>query len=80
MYSMRSSAPRGSDSARWMPRASSLVRVAARRHAVSVDSLGDANVGIVEPRPTEEPANWRGADVAALDPGDEVRQHPALDG
>ena len=43
-------------------------------------SLGDANVGIVEPRPPEEPANRRGVDAAALDPCDEVRQYPTLHG
>ena len=42
---MRSSAPRGSDSARWMPRASSHVRVAARRHAVSVTASGTRTLG-----------------------------------
>ena len=43
-------------------------------------SLRDANIGIVKPRPPEEPADRRGADAAALHPGDEVRQHPALYG
>ena len=42
---MRSSAPRGSDSARWMPSASSQVRVAARRHAVSVTASGTRMFG-----------------------------------
>ena len=44
-YSMRSSAPRGSDSARWMPSASSRVRVAARRHAISVTASGTRTLG-----------------------------------
>ena len=43
-------------------------------------SLGDANVGIVEPRPPEKAANRRGVDAAALDPCDEVRQYPTLYG
>ena len=42
---MRSSAPRGSDSARWMPSASSRVRVAARRHAVSVTASVTRTLG-----------------------------------
>ena len=42
--------------------------------------LGHANARILEFRPAEEPANGRGVDVAALDPCDEVRQHPALHG
>jgi hypothetical protein len=42
---MRSSAPRGSDSARWMPSASSRVRVAARRHALSVTASGTRTLG-----------------------------------
>jgi hypothetical protein len=37
---MRLSAPRGSDSARWMPSAASRVRVAARRDAHSVTASG----------------------------------------
>ena len=44
------------------------------------DSLGDASIRILEPRPTEEPANRRGVDVAALDACDEVRQDPTLYG
>ena len=44
-YSMRSSAPRGSDSARWMPSASSPVRVAARPHACSVTASGTRMFG-----------------------------------
>jgi hypothetical protein len=42
-------------------------------------SLGHANVGILEPRPPEEPSKRRRVDVAALDPCDEVRQYPPLD-
>src|SRR5262249_5276421 len=44
-YSMRSSVPRGSDSATWMPSASSPVRSAARRHAVSVTASGTRILG-----------------------------------
>ena len=46
VYSMRSSAPRGSDSARWTPSASSRVRVAARRHAISVTASGTRTLGL----------------------------------
>jgi len=41
-------------------------------------SLGNANVGILEPRPPEESANRRGVDVAALEQCNEVRQYPTL--
>jgi hypothetical protein len=44
------------------------------------DCLGDAHAGIVEPRSPEEVANRLGVDLTALDPGDQVRQDPALDG
>ena len=61
---MRSSAPRGSDSARWMPRASSRVRVAARRHAVSVTASGTRMLGsssLVRPKSRRigEALTWR---------------------
>ena len=79
-YSMRSSAPRGSDSARWMPSASSPVRLAARRHAFSVSRLRRCGRRDRRAWSPKELADRRGADVAALNPGDEVRQHPALYG
>jgi hypothetical protein len=55
-YSIRSRAPRGSDSARWMPSASSRVRVAARRHAVSVTASGMRTLGSSS---LVRPKRWR---------------------